>query len=222
MKNESPELFDFNEENYAKIMKLYESGFCYPLPGRDSNGQKYIMVTSRKWNTDLFTEMDAIRLLIYVSCVLLEEEETQICGISYIYDTEGTTMKHFISPVCLKNYINSIVNLAPMRLKEISVINLPSFAAFFVEIMLKFLKEKLRKRVHVLKPNVGLDKHINLALLPKVHGGLKAQTEIMQEFLFFEKEKRGKVLEYLNLKIGWKSSQKIDEGTGSFRKLEID
>jgi alpha-tocopherol transfer protein len=159
-KKRNLEFFDLNAKNFEKMMKLFEAGYCYPLSERDSEGRKIVMHKTRNWNTKLFSTMDVTRLMIYVVCVLLEEEETQICGISFVFDHEDITMSHIVPPLYLKDLIMLFINGGIARQKDTFVVNLPSFAAFFVEFLIGLMEEKLRKR-DCLKD------HIDPAMLPK-------------------------------------------------------
>lgn len=75
------------------MMELYRTGYIYPLSERDYDGRKIIFIQLKRLNPDYFTSADAIRLSAVLSAALLEEEETQIAGLSTIIDNEGVTMK---------------------------------------------------------------------------------------------------------------------------------
>lgn len=53
--------FDFQEEDFDRMMELYRTGYAYPLAKRDSEGKKILLVQVKKLNPDYFTSADSIR-----------------------------------------------------------------------------------------------------------------------------------------------------------------
>lgn len=125
-----PQFFDGGTDE--KVKQLFNTGYCYPLSGRDKEGRKIILMQTRRLNTDIYSVYDAIRLFIYVATVLLEEEETQIAGIIFIFNHAGITLKHIMSPVDVRDFMDFVKNCSSARIKNSYVANLPSFANFMV------------------------------------------------------------------------------------------
>lgn len=212
-----------------KMMRLYDDGYCYALAERDAEGQRIVFLQTRKMDPDLYTVYDSIHLLCFVGMVLLEEEETQIAGISVIIDHSEAKMKHFMSPVDMRDFMDFFINCNVSRQKEIYIINLPSIAHFLLEIFKMALKEKLRKRIFLPNDMKDLKNYVNPALIPKDHGGTgPSETEMMAKFRVLVKEKSELLKKIYETEILWdkvpsESIQlKDDEIVGSFRKLEID
>lgn len=219
-----PQFFDADIE--ASI-KMFDSGFCYPLDQRDEHGRRVVLVQIHKWDPSLYTVYDAIRLYCYIYSVLLEEEETQIAGIVSVYDFAGVTMKHLMAPKDLVDMIDFIQKCTAVRNKGDIVMNLPSFTQFLVEIALSAMNEKIRKRLVIMKQGDELMNYIDRELLPKHFGGIRSEGEMMQAFLKLRDEHRQKLHEYYSFKLDnakvppskFLSSKDV---VGSFRKLEID
>lgn len=53
--------FDWQDNDYDKMMELYRCGYIYPLAERDEEGRKLIFIQLRKLDPDYFTAADAIR-----------------------------------------------------------------------------------------------------------------------------------------------------------------
>lgn len=53
--------FDWQDNDYEKMMELYRCGYIYPLAERDEEGRKLIFIQLRKLDPDYFTAADAIR-----------------------------------------------------------------------------------------------------------------------------------------------------------------
>lgn len=81
-----PQFFDYTPEDFEKMIKLFDTGYCFPLSERDSEGRKIILIRTEKCDMNIYTTYDAVRILCYVITVLLEEEETQIAGVICLFD----------------------------------------------------------------------------------------------------------------------------------------
>lgn len=224
-----PTFFGSFAADLGKAMELFECGYCYPLSERDEEGRRIIMLQAARMNIEKFSPYDAVRLFVYVCLVLLEEEETQISGILMVTNDANSTLKHMISPIEMMDFMEFVKKCASFRQKGIYMLNLPAFSSFCIDIMKSVMSEKLRSRLHVLKPSEQLKDYINPSLLPKESGGIKPEVEMMNDFRKLEAERREKVLQRLNVKVNWLKApyDKIwssgeDESGGSFRKLEID
>jgi CRAL/TRIO domain len=225
IKKRFSEFFDFTSKNFDKMMELFESGFCCPLTGRDSRGRKIVMFITRKWDTSIFSSMDVTRLIIYVVYVLSREEETQIAGISYIFDLKNITMSHISVPPNFKSFANFAKKYGTLQLEGFYLLNLPTFAAFIIKFFKKLLPKKLRTRFLVLESNDCLKNHIDLTIFPQEYGGNQTQTVMRRDFLLMEEKYREIILEHFKLEVDGTYALNIEqknEDVCSFRKLEID
>jgi hypothetical protein len=223
------DVLNFGDENIAKMLELYEEEVMVPLTERTADGQKLVSVRFGRFDPDKFSHYDLLRLIIYVLSVLSEEEETQISGVSFIIDCADTTMKHLFGPKFLSDITAISSFLGVLRFKESYIINLPSFAKVIADICMKLLSQKLEIRLTILDDPSDLSKHIDSSSLSEEYGGTHSIKKSMKEFLDLEKEKRSLVLCGYNYSQNWDASAlslirsgEDDEGTGSFRKLEID
>lgn len=223
-----PQFFDYQREDLDKAFELFQTGYCYPLSERDDEGRRIIFLQTRKWNPEVFSVYDATRLLTFVVTVLLEEEETQIAGIIFVFDHAGVTMRHAMSPADLIAFMDFSKNCSACRQKGTIIMNLPSFANVLLELFKSVLSEKLKKRLFLLRHTEDLKDHINPKLLPKEYGGVKPEAEMMEDFRKLRIERQAMLDKLLNYKVDWNkvAYDKIwsngDENIGSFRKLEID
>lgn len=167
-----------------RLWELFDSGYAFPLIKRDDEGKRIIFVQTRKFDTEKFTSADAIRLLGLIVMTLMEEEETQIAGISTISDFTGVALSYFklFSIRDIKDFADCAKNASVGREKENFLINLPSFAAILFEIGRKALNEKLRQRLIVAKDMEQLKTFMEPNLLPKEHGGNVSELEMMEDF----------------------------------------
>lgn len=161
-----------------------------------------------------------------ISASLLEEEETQICGVATIIDHEGITMKQtsLFSVSDIVDFVNCL-KTAVGRYKQVYLVNLPSFAVFLMDVAKTALNDKLKKRMLLVKDMDDLANYIDPKLLPKEYGGVLTQTEHMENFTNYFKTVRPSLESIKNRDIDWNKvpdmKQKVDV-VGSFRRLEID
>lgn len=226
-----PQFLDLTEAPKKKMMELLDVGFCYPLKDRDMEGRRVILMQTARSNPDTHTIHDALRLLCFITVVLLEEEETQIAGIVLVFNHENITLKHLMTPVDVRDFMDLVKNLSPARQKESYIMNLPTAGTFMIELFLAAANEKIRKRIKVLKSSDELKEHIDVKLLPKQYGGTTTEEEMLDAFRDLIKRTKENVdkLHSYSQTIDWEKIPKeilysTEEGdnTGSFRKLEID
>jgi hypothetical protein len=113
----------------------------FPLPERDQNGSRVIFVQARKLDATKFNFSDILKIFNFMIFTLLEEEETQIAGFSYIFDLTGITKEYLalFSIMDTKNYLECVQNAIPARQKGSSFMNLPSYGEKLVELFISFV-----------------------------------------------------------------------------------
>lgn len=70
----------FTDHDVTRLEKLFKLGYCFPFPGRDSEGRKIILLQTGRLLVDEFTVYDAFKLFCYVVIVSMEEEE--VCSVA--------------------------------------------------------------------------------------------------------------------------------------------
>lgn len=213
----------------SRAKEMMMTGVLCPFSERDSNGQKILLLTVNRWDVQKFSAYDYVRLVSYIFSVLLEQEETQVSGLSFIFDYTNVCMKHFLPPSDIVDYLEFIKNCASARIKGIYFINVPSFGKFVLNLVKSTLSKKLNKRLFIMNNSNDLKDYISIKILPKEYGGEeKTIDEMMQDFYELEAEFRENVDKIFDFKIDSKKIEpgkmwsKVNETVGSFRKLEID
>jgi hypothetical protein len=224
-----PQYFDYTPEDFEKMLKLLDTGYCLALPDRDSEGRKVILVQTERCDMNVYSTYDVVRLLCYVVTVVLEEEETQIAGIILLFDHAGASVKHLMTPTDARDFIHFVKHCCACRQKGTYTMNLPSFANFMFELTMSLLNEKLKKRLFLIKSPDELKNIFDVNILPEKYGGKHSEEKILEEFKKLRDANRPNLLKFLEVKIDWSkvSPEKLmskdeDETVGSFRKLEID
>ena len=188
-----------------RLWKLFDSGYAFPLKDRDDEGKRIIFVQARRFDTEEFTSADAIKLMGLIVMTLMEEEETQIAGISTISDFTDVGYNYFklFSIKDIKDFADCAKNATLGREKENYFVNLPTFAAFLFEIGRKALNEKLRQRLITTRDMNHLKTYIDPNMLPREHGGIVTEKEMMENFRKLFKVHEDEISEINHYEIDW-------------------
>lgn len=170
--------------NFERAMDIFRSGHCYPLSERDEDGCRVLLTHTNRLDLNKYTLYDSIRLGMFICGVLMEEEETQICGIKWIYDHQDITTKHLMMPKDMLDFIDLVKSVSCGRQKGSYVLNLPPIAHFLLELATKAMTEKLRSRLFLFHnwEELKASNNFNIKLLPKEFGGEKSEAEMMKVF----------------------------------------
>lgn len=227
-----PNLFTELDILSPKLSALFDSGYLTPIKERDEFGRLIVIARVSAVDPNKFSAYDIMRLNIMFFGYLLGEEETQIAGFVYIIDNSCITLKHasIFSFMDIKLWTQMVQSATPARMKEIHMINLPSYTATILEFFLKVLSKKLKDRVHIHSSMDDIDLKINRKSLPKEYGGEVSIAKMNKEFKKRLVDVRKEFLnadESFEINItkrpDWANDVGGDLGiSGSFRKLEID
>lgn len=223
-----PKLLDTTVEEMNRMMNLMNAGYFVPLSDRNAEGEKIVILRSKVLDLDVFKVEDAIRLIIFGTCILLEEEETQIAGTVFITDFSGATLNHLLNPENGRDFYEFYENCASNRQKKFYFLNLPTFANFIIDLVKSVVGKKHESRIGVVKTSEDLKTFIDLSLLPNEYGGIKPIDEMLDEFKQLYEKSRDDLQKFFDFKIDYekvakeKPGFKDEEKIGSFRKLEID
>jgi hypothetical protein len=223
-----PKWTHWTDENLNKCLELYETGYLYVLSERDNEGRRIIMcnniVDSNRFDAD-----DVSRLFNLISASLQFEEETQIAGIVFIGEFSKNISMSYFTMFPLKSIYEQIsaIRHAPLRVKKIYLIGLPSFATQIINFIKRHLSDKIRKRVFIENNISDAAEIVDKSLLPLEYGGKIPRSEMIQNYkknLLFTVDKINATLKKYD--IDWAKveckEQQVSESVGSFRKLEID
>lgn len=227
-----PRLIPDPDMELDNVLELLRTGYCYPLPDRDSDGCRILIVQSKRLNPDKHTLCDGTKFGLTLMLILLEEEETQIGGFKFIFDQRDITMKHLFMPKDAIDYADMVKNTSIGRLKGVYLVNLPTIAHFMVDLIRRALSKKLKERIHLFRTWNELEnsKIIDNRILPKELGGIKPEAEMIKEFEIFVIQRLDIIrnmiqtytIDYTKLPKDKIRSNWQDESVNSFRKLEID
>lgn len=222
-----PDWFDWRDQKLERILGLYNDGYLKVLNHHDSEGRR-IVIANNNVNMNKYDADDIFRLHYLVFVLISHEEESQFCGISYILDAnDRVTMKYLsMFPInSMYDYATTMMT-APIRMKSIFFVGLPSFASNFATVLKLGLSNKMKKRFMLLKNRKELFNHYDKKIFTKDFGGDVDEREVVDEFLktiLDEVEYNRLFFAELEVDIDKAIGQKkMHENVGCFRQIEID
>lgn len=216
-------------EDFDKMMKLLDGGYCYPIPGYDSEGRKVVVFQQANRDCDVHSPIDIMRFVRFVLAVELENPETQIGGMVLLFDYENMELKHLMPPTELKQGMEYLKAVG-VRQKQYLLMNMTKVSQITLEVMKTFMSEKLKSRINIIGDRENLKNHFQpISMLPKKFGGEQNEAEVIKIFRKTCEEKLPFMDATWKAEIIWENvpAEKLDndyqfEDMGSFRKLEID
>jgi hypothetical protein len=220
--------FDWHGDGLKRALDLYETGFLKVMRKRDSQGRR-VIVCNNRLDMEKFNADDVFRLHCLVILLLATEHDTQLCGAIYVDDLCcGISMK-YLSIYPLKSTYDFTVQLkvTPMRLKNICIIGLPSFAAQFLHIIKMGLSETMNKRLQVMDNMDDLWNYVDKNVMTTEYGGDEDERETIDDFRKFIDDNLHDLNRFVQeFDIDMEKADLLSdfkrETIGSFRKLQID
>lgn len=146
-----PQWFQKLDIDDKALAEIIDMGYLVPLPERDAHGRQLILSCAGKFDTSRFTSAQMARAHSLICEALLDDEESQVAGYSYVNDESGLSMSllGLWSLSDIKSMLSCIQNSTPMRHKETHFLNMPPYANKIIEFAMGVLSDKLKKRVTV-------------------------------------------------------------------------
>ncbi|XP_026462070.1 clavesin-2 isoform X2 [Ctenocephalides felis] len=228
-----PDWFQNLDIDDPALDDIITSGYIVPLPQRDRHGRQIILSRAGHFDPYKYTSAQMARAHSLVCEALLDEEQSQVAGYSYINDEDGLQMGHLSlwSLSDIRSLLRAIQNSTPMRHKETHFVNVPQYANKILEFALGLLSDKLKNRVMMHKEQDALKEQFDPSILPKEYGGVVPLSEMIEQFKQKARARRDRILALDEMQIDLeamnitKETHEDDLGTGvagSFRKLQVD
>lgn len=213
------------------VSKLLDLGIQFPLPGRDKDGRKVVLIRTGAYDPKETPMSDVMKIGFITSDLLLLEEETQVNGVVILLDFTlfGTQHVWCWSRDTISKAMKCWQDVYPTRNKGINYYNTPTLFNALFEVFQYFMKEKMKKRLHFHKDDLkSLHKEVPKKMLPNEYGGeAGALQDLIQDYKEYVIKHRGE-LELMS-KFGVDEDKRPKEETdagwgivGSFRKLAVD
>ncbi|XP_045191451.1 alpha-tocopherol transfer protein-like [Mercenaria mercenaria] len=155
-----------------RIQDIIKQGVYIPLPGRDREGRKLVIVRlgamDPKGKVNTFE--DVMRANLALFDYILLDENIQVNGLVFVIDMTGFSRHHFVSTGMENTKKCMIVTqkALPGRIKELHYYNTGAVFESIFNMIRPMMSEKLRNRVHVHGQNLSsvYDK-IDKCMLPE-------------------------------------------------------
>lgn len=86
MRTQNPGWFASLDIREPKLNQLISDGYCFVLPQRDAKGRKVVYSKASAMDANLFTASDVMRAHLLTFEALLEDEDVQVNGVTYVFD----------------------------------------------------------------------------------------------------------------------------------------
>ncbi|KAK3602090.1 hypothetical protein CHS0354_029513 [Potamilus streckersoni] len=172
MKVENEDLF--RNLRPSAVKHVLDAGITGVLPHRDRKGCRVIIIRPGLWEPDSFSLDDIFRTNFLILSKLIEEEDTQVNGVTILLDLNGIGWKQVknISPLYAKRMITLLQDCFPMRFKAAHYLNEPKIFNYIFIILKPLLREKFVSRIHFHGNRMEeLHKFIDPEYLPVDYGG---------------------------------------------------
>ncbi|XP_066978641.1 retinol-binding protein pinta-like isoform X5 [Macrobrachium rosenbergii] len=233
-KSMCPEWYTNRDPQDKRLRAILEMGEVLPLPGYDPKGRKIVLVRSGAHDPKEYMIDEVFKATCFISDIMFEEDEQAgITGIVNILDMEGVTPAHMMqmTPPLVKKTMTIWQEGYPMRPKGLNYINTPAAFDTVFNIFKSFMKEKMKKRIHIHGSDLeSLYKEVPRECLPVEYGGTNGTIEEIKDYWLKRVDaRRDWLLE--DEKYGVDESKRPGKPKttvdlfgieGSFRKLNID
>ncbi|XP_074030265.1 retinol-binding protein pinta-like [Leptinotarsa decemlineata] len=228
MRSLYPEYFE-NKHPLAPCMQEIMDNFCYiPMPKATDEGYRVIIFRLFDDNPD-FNIVNFHSLIYNVTEVRMKEDYN--VGDIMVYDFKHLNLEHLAqcTPTHIKNYTTILEKAFNSNIKQMHLINHPSFAEPVINLARKLLNPKVAQRFFFHKSTDSLKEYVSEDILPKDFGGtgpsLKEYSEIWKK-KFTEYKERFDILEKLRVNEGLRPTPLVNDDIlgyyGNFKKVAVD
>jgi hypothetical protein len=141
MRWQHPSWFQNLDCRDSKLAELTEMGYIIALPDRDKHGRRVIYSRAGAFDANRFTTSDMMRAHIMTFETLLNDEENQVRGFTYVLDEKSVSWNQISiwTPSEVSKAFSCCERALPMRHREIHFLNLP----WTMSIIFQFAKSLL-------------------------------------------------------------------------------
>ncbi|XP_045116518.1 clavesin-2-like [Portunus trituberculatus] len=229
MRQEHPQWFTKLNILDPTLDELISTGYFFALPERDESGRRVFFSVGGKMDPTRFTASDQMRSMLVGFESLIEDEENQVRGFTYIFDEKelGLSIITLWTPSDVSKAFQCCEKTIPMRHKEIHIVNLPTALMAVFEFAKTLLSDKIKNRFQMHSDNSKLRQAVPSRLLPKEYGGTVPMADMIQMYKKELLSVRSRVLMLDQMHIAKKPKNKrIDKALTTiqrnFKKLDID
>ena len=182
-------LTDLNPKSVEHVLK---SGVIKVLDTRFLDGSKVLCVYPRNWDYNKTPFVENFRTGLLILDRLIQDEETQVHGISVLYDFNGSSLMSMLkvarSELITKGILIELLQESfPVRLKGVHLIQQHWYVNILLSVVRPFMKEKMKNRIYSHGNNfANLHRYVDARNLPMEFGGTLKSDNNNATFRLFE------------------------------------
>jgi len=220
MRGQFPAWFQNLDCRDPALSDLVEKGYIFVLPERDQHGRRVIFSQAAAFDSSKYTVSDLMRAHVMTFETLLNDEENQVRGFTYVFDEKDVSWSHISiwTPSEVSKAFACCERALPMRHKDIHFLHLPWTMNLIFQFAKSLLSEKIRQRFKTHSNLDHLQKSVETSILPSEYGGKISTKECIQKWKKELEENRRSLLDLDLLKVDHGSSGEHREHSGVVRK----
>ncbi|KAH8245726.1 hypothetical protein KR038_001220 [Drosophila bunnanda] len=236
LRNKYANIFIDRDPLDASSQQLLEVADLVPLPGLTPENNKLLFYRLVDFDADKFNFTAGIKVFFMMAdCrFAVEDKERLSDGEIPIFDMAGYTLRHLTKTAlgALRVYMKFVQEAHPVRLKEIHVLNCPSFVDKVMAVVKPFIKSEVFKLIHFHLPGAETPfRHFPRSMLPEEYGGEAGKmADLKAQWMQLLKEQRDYLMDPQNWQINklkkgsrGKTNDAADSHISqNLRSLEID
>merc|ERR1719211_836816 len=209
MRSQNPGWFANLDINEPKLNQLISDGYCFVLPERDSKGRKVVYSRASTMDANLFTAADVMRAHLLTFEALLEDEDVQVNGVTYVFDERDVNWSHISvwTPSEVSKAFSCCERALPLRHREIHFVHLPWTMSLVFQFAKSLLSQKLRERFTTHANFDKLAEHIPASILPEEAGGQVPMSVMIDQWKAVLEERRQAILSLDQVEYGIENSE---------------
>ena len=185
------------------LSDLVDKGYIFVLPDRDQHGRRVIFSQAAAFDSSKYTVSDLMRAHVMTFETLLNDEENQVRGFTYIFDEKDVSWSHISiwTPSEVSKAFSCCERALPMRHKDIHFLNLPWTMNLIFQFAKSLLSDKIRSRFKTHSNLEHLQRSVDPAILPAEYGGRVSTAECIRSWRAELEDSRAALLDLDLLKV---------------------
>lgn len=224
MRCQYPSWFQNLDCQDPSLSALIDAGYILVLPDKDQYGRRVIFSRAAAFDPTKYNISDMMRAHIMTFETLLNDEENQVKGFTYVFDEEAVSWSQLSlwTPSEVSKAFSCCERALPMRHREIHFLNLPWTMSLIFQFAKSLLSEKIRNRFRTHSNVESLKRVVEPSVLPKEYGGRLPLSECISSWRLELEEGRQSLMELDSMKVDMATSNCLvrkksrhDSGSGS-------
>lgn len=215
MRCQNPEWFADLNIGEPKLNQLISDGYCFVLPERDARGRKVVYSRAAAMDSSLFTAIDVMRAHLLTFEALLEDEDVQVNGVTYVFDESDVNWSHISiwTPSEVSKAFSCCERALPIRHREINFVHLPWTMSLVFQFAKSLLSQKLRDRFQTFANFDKLTENVPASILPAEAGGSIPMSVMIDQWKAVLEERRETILSLDRVEYGIENIPSPDSKT---------